>query len=572
MDESRNITLNLGVKIALRDGLSLNATVYLPRDQPDPGPCLCAMTPYNSDVFHDHAAYFAAHGLPFVLVDVRGRGDSDGVFRPFIQEGADGYEVVEWLAAQPYCNGNVAMWGSSYLGHNQWAVAAAKPPHLVTIVPTASPYIGIDFPMRNRIFYPHAIQWLSLTHGRSTRVRLFGDRSLWSQVSLRWGRSGRPFQDFDAVLGTRFPFFREWIVNRESDCYWSAHNPTADQYAQMQMPILTVTGYYDDDQPGALAHYIHHLRNASPAARQQHYLIVGPWDHAGTVTPRAEFGGLKAGAASVIDMLKLHLEWYTWIMKGGSKPAFLKRRVAYYLLGAERWRYADSLDDVTARHHPYYVCSNGNADDVFSGGSLQDVQASGPPDVYVYDPRACDGADTEAEARADGESLVDQSIVLALQGKALVYHSPPFSTDVEVAGFFRLTAYISIDCPDTDFYVSVHEICLDGESIRLTTDAMRARYRNGAVTPQLVRDETPLCYEFNRFTFIARRISRGHRLRLVLAPIGRLMAATFWEKNYNGGGDVAAESSKDGRPVTVRLFHDETYPSVLHVPIGRVDP
>jgi uncharacterized protein len=97
---------------------------------------------------------------------------------------------------------------------------------------------------------------------------------------------------------------------------------------------------------------------------------------------------------------------------------------------------------------------------------------------------------------------------------------------------------------------------------------MRARYREGLRTPKLITSAAPLLYDFQRFTFVSRTIRRGHRLRLVVAPLGRLIETTFSQKNYNGGGVVAEESVADARPVTVRLFHDSAHPSALYIPLG----
>src|ERR1039457_1938446 len=93
-----------GVKVPMRDGERLNATVYTPRDQTAPAPCIFTLTPYIAQSYHDRGIYFASHGYPFLTIDVRGRGNSEGQFRPLIQEAKDGYDVVEWLARQPYCN------------------------------------------------------------------------------------------------------------------------------------------------------------------------------------------------------------------------------------------------------------------------------------------------------------------------------------------------------------------------------------------------------------------------------------------------------------------------------------
>src|SRR5580693_3704720 len=166
-----------GVKIPLRDGVRLNATLYKPAGLKEPRPCLFTLTPYIGQSYHDRGMYFAAHGYPFMAVDVRGRGNSEGLFQPFIQEAKDGYDVVEWLAQQPYCNGKISMWGGSYAGYDQWATAKELPPHLATIVPVASPYAGVDFPMSDGLFYTYDLQWLLFVSGHASQDHIFGDRS-----------------------------------------------------------------------------------------------------------------------------------------------------------------------------------------------------------------------------------------------------------------------------------------------------------------------------------------------------------------------------------------------------------
>jgi putative CocE/NonD family hydrolase len=226
---------------------------------------------------------------------------------------------------------------------------------------------------------------------------------------------------------------------------------------------------------------------------------------------------------------------------------------------------------VTARFQPYYLQSSSNASDVFSGGQLSatDSPARGQPDSYRFDPTDTSGPEIEAEAHTSGGSLTDQTVLFALRGKELVYHTAPFQQDTEVSGFFRLAVWISIDCPDTDLYASVYEIAQDGRSIRLSTDAIRARYREGLRTPTLIREYIPLRYEFDHFTFISREVKRGARLRLVIAPMGRIIETTFAEKNYNSGAVVANETQNNGKTVTVRLVHERAHPSALYVPLGQ---
>jgi putative CocE/NonD family hydrolase len=308
------------------------------------------------------------------------------------------------------------------------------------------------------------------------------------------------------------------------------------------------------------------MAHASAHAKAQHYLVIGPWDHPGTRTPKAEVGGLTFGKASLVDMNKLHKDWYDWTMKSGAKPEFLKDMVAYYVVGngAEDWRYAASLDAVTAEARPLYLGSqDGRANELFASGALlAEKPAGGKPDRYVYDP--LDVTSEKVDEIEVPNMMTDQRWVLQQSGKYLVYHTAAFEKDVDIAGFFKLSAWIALDQPDTDFHVAIFEIQPDGANVYLTDDMMRARYRTGDRKPQPVQKGKVERYEFDRFMFVARRIQAGSRLRLVIAPMNSLYA----EKNYNSGGVVAAETGKDARTVTVSLYHDAQHPSFLSVPIA----
>jgi uncharacterized protein len=561
--EAAKVEWHWGVKIPLRDGVRLNATLYKPAAQKEPRPCLFTLTPYIGQSYHDRGMYFAAHGYPFLTVDVRGRGNSEGSFRPLIQEAQDGYDVVEWLAKQPYCNGKISMWGGSYAGYDQWATAKEFPPHLATIVPVASPAAGVDFPSRNSLFAPYDMQWLTFTSGHTSQDHLFGDDAFWTGMFLRWLESGTAYRKLDTFVGNPSPIFQEWVSHPDLDAYWDAYNPSSEQYAKMQLPILTITGMYDGDQPGALAHYKRYMQAASPAGRARHFLVIGPWDHPGTRTPKQEFMGMKFGPASLVDLPQLHLDWYRFTMEGGPKPEFLRKPVVYYVSGAEHWRSADTLEGISAESRPFFLDSAGaGSRDMYSAGSLTAAHpAKGAPDSYRYDPK--DLSLPKIESQSDLNSALDQKVLLANRAQ-LVYVSAPFDHDQELSGFFRFEAWLAIDQPDTDFAVTVAEIATDGTVTPLTTDVMRARYRESRRSQKLVTTKEPLRYNFDDFTFASRMVTKGSRLQLVLSAVNSIQS----EKNYNSGGVVADETMADARPVTVTLFHDAKRRSALYVPIA----
>jgi predicted acyl esterase len=187
----------------------------------------------------------------------------------------------------------------------------------------------------------------------------------------------------------------------------------------------------------------------------------------------------------------------------------------------------------------------------------------GQADHFIYDPR--DVSTAELESRVDPSDLTDQHMLFAQEGAELVYHSEPFEKKTEVSGFFRLSAWIALDQPDTDLQAQIYEITGNGHSILLTTDRIRARYRESLRVATLVTTRKPLLYEFKRFMFVSRQLAPGSRLRLVVGPINSI----YTQKNYNSGKAVSDESMADARPVTVTLVHDQTHPSTLFVPLGQ---
>lgn len=551
-----------GVKIPMRDGIHLNATLYKPRDG-KPAPAIFTLTPYIADGAHPRGVYFAQHGYVFVAVDARGRGNSEGIFEPNANEARDGYDIVEWLADQPWCDGQVTMWGGSYGGFDQWLTLREAPPHLKTIVPVASAHVGVDFPCFKNIFYSYDMQWLTYTSGLTRNMTIMNDPDFWIGKFQEMYKEHRPYKELDQIVGNDSTFFQTWIKHPQPDEYWDRMTITAEQYDRIKIPILTITGHYDDDQPGAMEYYRRHMKSKS-ITKNDHYLIIGPWDHPGTRDPKPEFGGLKFAEASLLDMNKLHKAWYDWTLKGGKKPAFLKKRVAYYVMGEEKWKYANTLEETHTRPQKMYLSSNDGARDVFHSGNLETRLPTGTrSDIFTYDP--LDKRPGELERSVTSDYRTDQTYDLNLFGNGLVYHSEPFTRDTEITGWVKLFAWISLDVPDTDFTAYISEVLPNGKVIRLTQDLLRARYRESNRVEKLVIPGEINLYTFDGFMFFSRRIAKGSRLRLIISCPNSI----FMEKNYNSGGVVAEESGKDARTAHVTLVHDRDHPSHLELPMAR---
>ncbi len=558
----------------MRDKVELNATIYLPENSGANGtrsPVIFTLTPYISDSYHARAAYFASHGYVFALVDVRGRGNSAGEFEPFANEPRDGHEVVEWLAQQPFCNGKVTMWGGSYAGFDQWATAKEFPPHLSTIVPVASAHPPLDYPSFNNVGETYDVRWFTFTSGRAGQANLFGDEKFWLTKFLAAYKQHLPFKSLDTFVGNPSVNFQRILKHPTADAYYDAMVPSREQFQKIALPILTITGQYDGDEMGALTFYRDHLANASTDARARHFLIIGPWDHAGTRTPTDEVGGVKFGGAALLDLNDLHRQWYDWTMKNGAKPEFLKNQVAYYVLAAGNsgangeWKYADSLDSLTANPRSFYLDSvNGDANGVFRSGELTEVQPKEGADRYTYDPLDTSrGENTEGTEPNEKTAGLDQRYALSIAKDGLVYHGDPLPNETPLVGCPAVTLWLSVDTTDTDLSADLYEIQPDGTSITLWSDIRRLRFRESLREAKLVKPGEIVKCEFNPGLFVARRLMKGSRLRLVISSPNSIA----WQKNYNSGGVVAEETAKDARTAHVQIYHDATHASSISLPL-----
>ncbi|HJX97592.1 MAG TPA: CocE/NonD family hydrolase [Chthoniobacterales bacterium] len=564
-----------GVKIPMRDKVELNATVYLPKT-PDGSvpktPVVFTLTPYISDTYHPRAAYFASHGYVYALVDVRGRGNSGGEFEPFAQEPRDGHDVVEWFAQQPFCNGKVAMWGGSYAGFDQWATAKEFPPHLATIVPVASAHPGYDYPVLNNIGYAYDVQWFTYTSGKAGQVNLFGDSKFWRTKFLDAYKKHIAFSTLDSLaVGNPLPSFQRILKHPTPDVYYDAMTPSVEQFKKIALPILTITGQYDGDEMGAMMYYRDHVANASPDVRAKHFLIIGPWDHPGTRTPTDEVAGVKFGPGAIVDLNDLHRQWYDWTMKNGAKPQFLKDRVAYYLLapgnsGANgEWKYTDSYEKLIANPKAFYLDSkNGDANGVFRSGSLTQKTPAQGADEFVNDPMDTSrGENVEGVESNEKTAGLDQKLPLSIGKDGLVYHTEPLVTETPMIGCPRVSLWVSIDTPDVDLEADLYEIQPDGTSIGLWSDNRRLRYRESMREGKLAKSGEIVKCDFDPGLFIARRLMKGSRLRLVVTSPNSIN----WQKNYNSGGVVADETAKDARTAHVKVYHDAEHASAIDLPL-----
>ena len=578
-----------GVRIPMRDGVHLNAMIFRPRGRQQPGPAVFEMTPYGIDAFYAGGKDFAAHGLNFVLIDSRGRGDSEGEFEMFEVDVNDTVDAIDWLSRQPWCDGQVAMYGGSYSGANQWTAAKARHPALRTITPWGAGCPGVDVGAGGIPFIGH-LSWHLLTGGRDTYWQMSADSGLWADLLARLYRENRSAAELPGLIGLRRPKFEQSLRDPFYALKAMTFIPTEDEIRRIDMPILSSTGHYDSTHPGTLFHFKRFEQYASEQARRKHYLVIGPWHHAGMDGADA-VGALQFAPQARVDMGAVRYEWFKWAFGLGEKPAFLQHRIMYYMAGAEEWRGCDTLEEAFSTKKSFYFSSDGGASDLFHSGRLHEDERATPADSYVVDP--FDGEIVEMELfhrpierpskgntsiqypdplrglqwQQAGEDPTEQAYAYNLRGQGVVYHSAPLVQDLEIAGTPELSLWLTLDTPDTDVVALLYEVLPDDAStILLWSTFQRLRYRDGWREPRLATPGVPFRFSFDLVPkFMSRRLRRGSRLRLVV----RAPASIQYEKNKNSGKPVSDEGPEDACRCTVLLHHEPGRQSVLRLPVAR---
>jgi len=541
------------IRTPMRDGIELSADIYMP-EAPGAYPALLLRTCYDntSERHLGFARYFAERGYAFVFQDVRGRGDSDGRFVPFENEGTDGYDTIEWIAAQPWCNGKVGMLGGSYLGTAQWLAAREHPQHLVTMVSAAPAGRWMEeLPFNHGKLLLPMLLWLDSVSGRTNQSALV---SAPIAECMDWaGLLGHtPLRTADERIGRTNTSWRKWLKYNFAN-YWKNYSLNG-YFPDLDLPVLHITGWFDGDQPGAL-YYYRHMQTESPAASRQ-FLLSGPWQHSGVWYPQQKLGDLDFGATSLHDAKALQLRWFDYWMKGEANGLLDEPRVKVFVMGRNQWREAAAWPIPGAQETPWYLHSQGNAQTLAGDGLLSRLQpGSEPVDEYTYDP-----ANTTAGNDGIGDDVsFDRRTVEGLD-EVLVYTSDPLDTELEVTGVPLVVLYAASDAVDTDFAAVLVDVHPDGRAVPVAEGILRASYRNSVDGGEPI--EPGKVYEYViELNATANAFLPGHCVRV------EILSSFFpkYDRNPNTGDPPGEERSfRAARQV---IYHDPQHPSHILLPV-----
>jgi putative CocE/NonD family hydrolase len=562
IDLGNGVSLERGVRCRMSDGVHLVSDHYYPPGA-GPHPTLLMRQPYGRDiastVTYAHPAWFARHGYNVVIQDVRGRGDSEDDFYPFRHEARDGAETIAWLSMRPESSGGIGMYGFSYQGATQLLAAAERPEGLVCIAPgmTAHDLYQGWFYRQGALRLASSLGWglqMLKADARRLKLREASDRLEQAWVHLAAQTGTMPFRDHPALLAVGLPrYVLDWFDHSDPGEYWSSLD-ISQSFDRVRVPALHISGWYDTYLQGSIDGFLAlTLRAGGPVARDNQFLIAGPWIHMpwGDRAGSADFG-----PEANLDTDTILLRWFNHWLKGSGEFA-REPKIRHFVLGENRWRHAAAFP--LEAKHVLYLSSAGransrNGDGVLSSGIPANDEV---PDIFVHDPEVPVVA-PGGPASASGQ--FDQA-VLELGNNLLVYTGPALAATVRIFGQPRVSLYCATSAGHTDFVAKLVRVRPNGAADFICIGVARSSWlfaKTGYAADEIHHWQFDL--EPTSCAFAA-----GDRIRLEIA------SSAFPLYDRNPGSDVpsARATSWDWRRSTQIVHHSSDHPSALYLPVSE---
>ena len=575
-----SVRMDKSVPVEVRDGTLLRADVYR-LDDNNRHPAILTRTPYHRQTSFDMSflSYLDAvlAGYAIVIENQRGTYDSGGQSGlgdvSLTVEGPDGYDTVEWIASQKWCDGNVGTCGGSYMGLNQWITARENPPHLKAMAPWISGSGGAE-PSRNNgiVNLGVALNWLlrmaveaidrqeKLGRDVSSIRALLNDAVNSPEVVYNY----LPLKD---VPHFNFEGIREmWtsrILNSSRDTP-EYFEQTRTPYEKVNVPCFHVSGWYDFYPSGTLGHFLNmQEKGGSALARQSQHVLMGPWVHHGP-TQWGDAGTLGFGSSATkvgSQLGEYNLAFFNKYLRGMKVdlPA-----IRYFVMGKNVWRTADTWPPPQTKWQRFFLHSRGHANSAAGDGLLsRDEPDAELFDSYIYNPHfpvLTTGCRGHHQLARFAPSPQEQSPV-ERRDDVLCYTTPELKEDVEVTGPLKLHLFAASSARDTDFTAKLVDVYPDRSAYNVVCDGItRARYRKSLFKPELL---TP--GEINEYVINLEAVSqlfrKGHRIRIDVA------SSSFpeYDRNMNTGNDVG----EDERGISAKqsIYHQTGYTSYIDLPV-----
>jgi uncharacterized protein len=549
-----SIAIEFGRRVPMRDGVRLAADVYRPQ-RAGRYPVILLRTPYlKSDRGLQAGRYFATHGYVFIAMDVRGRGDSEGDFVAYRHDGKDGYDAIEWAAAQPWSNGRVGTIGKSYDAGIEWLAALEHPPHLVTMVslsPVGDPGTDIFITGPTGVPTPTMVSWYYFVSGHV----------LHDLKAVDWAAVARhlPLATMPEAAGFESSYWKQLIAHPGGDSWWDAQRYQT-RLSELDIPVLHVTGWYDDVQGITIRNFRFMTSHSAGTALGQK-LVVGPWPHALDTTRK--LGTIDFGPSSLIDLEAYELRWFDHWLKGVDTGIAREPAVHFFRMGDNVWSDGTGWPLPGTRFTRWYLHSGGKAASLPGDGVLSTAAPLGePPDHFAYDPANPTPFITDPNFAQLGGP--DDYRSVERRADVLTFTSAVLNTELLICGPVQARLEAATSARDTDFMVKLLDVWPDGFAQRLVDGAVRARFRQGLATAQSIEPGRVYAYDVDLWN-TCQAFLPGHRIRVEVAS----SAFPKYDRNLNTGG--AIDTGVRMAIAMQTVLHDAGHPSWIELPIMSAD-
>ncbi|SHM75422.1 hypothetical protein SAMN05444266_110239 [Chitinophaga jiangningensis] len=522
------------VLIPTRSGISISAIIVRKKAITAPLPAILFYTTYyqgpGDAVFGKRSADRNYAGI---VAYARGIRTDMRQYAPYEHEGTDIYDIIDWISKQPWCNGQIGMFGGSYTGFSQWAAVKHLHPALKTIVPQVAVMPGYDTPMENNVQLNLAFQW--------PNINVYQKKPATAGLQFEWFASGVAFNKLDSLSGYTNEVFQRWLQHPDYDQYWQSMVPTPNEYTKINIPVLSTTGYYDGCAISAMQYFkLHHRYN--PHA--EHYLVIGPYDHwGGQRTPSKVLMGYPLDSVANVNMMALAYDWLDYILKGKPKPALLHDKINYQVMGTNEWRHAPTLEQINNDTLTFYL--------------NQQTLAAKQPERKSYVSQTVDFKNRETQNNYFTPDILFDSLDAS---NGLVFTTLPFEKSLSINGAFTGNLLATINKKDMDISLALYELMPNGKYFFLTRLLARASYAGHPEIRQLLTPGKKNSIPFDNTRFVSKEISKGSRL-VVLLNINK---HPFEIINYGSGKPVAEETISDAAPPLQIQWHNESF---IRIPV-----
>lgn len=522
------------VLIPTRSGIAISAIVVRNKINEMPAPAILFYTTYyqgGGDAII--AKKCADRNYVGIIAYTRGIRTDLKYYAPFEHEGTDVYDIIDWISKQPWCNGSVGMYGGSYTGYSQWAAAKNIHPALKTIVPQVAVMPGFDMPMENNVPLSNILSW--------SNDNIYKHKPLPRSLPFEYFNNGIAFNKLDSAAGIQNPIFQKWLSHPAYDDYWQSRVPTPEEYAKINIPVLTTTGYYDGSQIGAIQYFKLHNRYNKNA---NHYFVIGPYDHWGAQRrPIKNLMGYEIDSVANISMIELAYQWLDYILQGKPKPELLKDKVNYQVMGTNEWRHAISLQKASNDTLTFYLDHK--------------TLVNKRPATLRFESQSVDFKDRETQHNYFTPEIIFNTLDTS---RGLVFTTKPFEKEFLINGSFTGELVATINKKDMDISLALYELMPDEKYFFLTRYVGRASFAKDPAKRQLLQPGKKIHTPFDITRFISKKINKGSRL-VVLLNINK---HPFEVINYGSGKPVSEETISDaGEPLSIKWYNE----SYIRIPV-----